>query len=74
MCRFAVECQKQSEVFKRGIRVGKVKDSENGKVMAFIPDTLQTPESDDHYPNNPAFAISTTSRAEGLAADTKGNI
>ena len=44
-------------VYKRGIRVGKVKDGENGKVMAFIPDTLPTPESDDHYPNNPAFAI-----------------
>jgi hypothetical protein len=65
---------KTIRVFKRGIRVGKVKDGESGKVMAFIPDTLRTPESDDYYPNNPAFAMSTTSGAEGLAADTKGNI
>ena len=65
---------KNNPGFKRGIRVGKVKDGKNGKVMAFIPDTLPTPESDDHYPNNPAFAMSTTSGAEGLAADTKRNI
>jgi hypothetical protein len=42
--------------------------------MAFIPDTLPTPVSDEHYPNNPAFAMSTTSGAEGLAADMKRNI
>jgi sugar lactone lactonase YvrE len=65
---------KNNPGFKRGIRVGKVKDGKNGKLMAFIPDTLPTPESDDHYPNNPAFAMSTTSGAEGLAADTKRNI
>jgi hypothetical protein len=42
--------------------------------MALIPDTLPTPESDEHYPNNPSFAMSTTSGAKGLAADTKRNI
>jgi hypothetical protein len=51
-----------------------VKDGKNGKVTAFIPDTLPTPESDDHYPNNPAFAMSTTSGAEGVVVDSKGNI
>jgi sugar lactone lactonase YvrE len=65
---------KNNPGFKRGIRVGNVKDGKNGKVTAFIPDTLPTPESDDHYPNNPAFAMSTTSGAEGVAADTKRNI
>jgi sugar lactone lactonase YvrE len=65
---------KNNPGFKRGIRVGKVKDGKNGKLLAFIPDTLSTPESDDHYPNNPAFAMSTTSGSEGLAADTKRNI
>jgi sugar lactone lactonase YvrE len=59
---------------KRGIRVGKVKDGKNGKVTAFIPDALATPESDDKYPGNRAFAMSTTSGAEGLAVDGKGNI
>lgn len=65
---------KNNPGFKRGIRVGKVKDGKNGKVTAFIPDTLPTPESDDKYPNNPAFAMSTTSGAEGVAVDSKGNI
>src|SRR5580693_4340120 len=55
---------KNNPGFKRGIRVGRVKDGKNGKVLAFIPDTLPTPESDDHYPNNPAFMMSTTSGAE----------
>jgi len=65
---------KNNPGFKRGIRVGKVKDGKNGKVLAFIPDNMPTPESDDKYPNNPAFAMSTTSGAEGIAADSKGNI
>ena len=65
---------KNNPGFKRGIRVGKVKDGKNGKVIAFIPDLMPTPESDDKYPNNPAFAMSTTSGAEGVIADAKGNI
>ena len=65
---------KNNPGFKRGIRVGKVKDGKNGKVTAFIPDTLLTPESDDKYPDNPAFMMSTTSGAEGVVADSKGNI
>ena len=65
---------KNNPGFKRGIRVGKVKDGKNGKVEAFIPDTLPDPESDEKYPNNPAFMKSTTSGAEGVAADKQGNI
>jgi sugar lactone lactonase YvrE len=50
---------KRNEGWKRGIRIGSVKD---GKVTAFIPD----PE-----PNQDA---SPTSGAEGVAADAKGNV
>ena len=45
--------------FKRGIRVGSVKD---GKVAAFIPDPEPDPEQ------------VVTSAAEGVAADAQGNI
>jgi sugar lactone lactonase YvrE len=57
--------------FKRGIRIGSVKD---GKLTAFIPDTMPTPDSDEHYANSSAFPMSNTSGAEGVAADVKGNI
>ena len=57
--------------FKRGIRVGNVKD---GKVTAFIPDTQPNPDSDDKYANDSGTVISNTSGAEGVVADAKGNI
>jgi len=65
---------KNNPGFKRGIRVGNVKDGKNGKVIAFIPDMMPTPESDEKYPDNPAFAMSTTSGAEGVVVDSKGDI
>jgi sugar lactone lactonase YvrE len=46
--------------WKRGIRVGSVRDGKNGKVQAFIPDPEQNPRS--------------TSSAEGVAVDAAGNI
>ena len=62
---------KNNPGYKRGIRVGKVKD---GKVTAFIPDTMATPESDDRWANSSALPLSDTSGAEGVVADAKGNI
>ncbi len=50
---------KVNTVWKRGIRVGSAKD---GKVMAFIPDPEPDPEK------------VVTSAAEGVAADTQGNV
>jgi len=46
--------------WKRGIRVGSVKDGPTGKVQSFIPDPAQNP--------------SNTSAAEGIAVDGAGNI
>ena len=46
--------------WKRGIRIGKIKDGKEGKVLAFIPD-----------PNENA---TNTSAAEGVAADAAGNL
>jgi hypothetical protein len=46
--------------WKRGIRVGRVKDGKDGKIIAFIPD--------------PAEKATGTSAAEGVAADSQGNI
>jgi DNA-binding beta-propeller fold protein YncE len=46
--------------WKRGIRIGNVKDGKDGKVLAFIPD-----------PNEKA---TNTSAAEGVAADAAGNV
>jgi streptogramin lyase len=46
--------------WKRGIRIGNVKDGKDGKVLAFIPD-----------PND---AATNTSAAEGVAADAAGNV
>jgi sugar lactone lactonase YvrE len=48
--------------WKRGIRIGSVKD---GKVIAFIPDP---------NPNPDQGAGAGTSAAEGVAADSSGNI
>ena len=46
--------------WKRGIRIGNIKDGRDGKVVAFIPD-----------PNEKA---TNTSAAEGVATDAAGNI
>jgi sugar lactone lactonase YvrE len=46
--------------WKRGIRVGRIKDGKDGTIIAFIPD-----------PNEKA---SGTSAAEGVAVDSQGNI
>ncbi len=48
--------------FERGIRIGSAKD---GKVIAFIPD----PQKEDANGRRPV-----TSAAEGVAADSKGNV
>jgi sugar lactone lactonase YvrE len=48
--------------FQRGIRIGSAKD---GKVVAFIPD----PQKEDANGRRPV-----TSAAEGVAADSKGNV
>lgn len=66
--------KKNNPGFTRGIRVGKVKDGKNGKVTAFIPDTMPTPENDDRYANTSALPMSDTSGAEGVVIDAKGNI
>lgn len=62
---------KNNPGYKRGIRVGTVKD---GKVKAFIQDTMATPESDDRWQNSSALPLSDTSFAEGVVADAKGNL
>ena len=66
--------KKNNPGFTRGIRVGRVKDGKDGKVTAFIPDTMMTPESDDHYANSSALPMSDTSGSEGVVPDAKGNI
>jgi streptogramin lyase len=66
--------KKNNPGFTRGIRVGRVKDGKDGKITAFIPDTMATPESDEHYANSSALPMSDTSGAEGVVADAKGNI
>jgi len=63
--------KKNNPGFTRGIRIGKVSD---GKVRAFIPDDMPTPENDDHYTNSSGLPMSDTSGAEGVVADAKGNI
>jgi sugar lactone lactonase YvrE len=46
--------------WKRGIRIGSIRDGKNGKIRAFIPD--------------PSTATSGTLAAEGVAVDAAGNI
>jgi sugar lactone lactonase YvrE len=61
---------KNNPGWKRGIRVGSAKD---GKVTAFIPDPQPDPDSDAPDPRS-RLKISVTSAAEGVAADSEGNI
>jgi streptogramin lyase len=53
--------------WKRGIRVGRIKDGKNGKIVAFIPDPETRTRSD-------ATPFNGTSAAEGVAVDAAGNI
>jgi sugar lactone lactonase YvrE len=46
--------------WKRGIRIGSVRDGKDGKIQAFIPD--------------PSTATSGTLAAEGVAVDAAGNV
>jgi sugar lactone lactonase YvrE len=46
--------------WKRGIRIGRIRDGKDGKVQFFIPDPAEKPSS--------------TSAAEGVAVDAAGNI
>src|SRR5262245_2527008 len=52
--------------WKRGIRIGRIKDGKEGKIVAFIPD----PETR----SRPADNFTGTSAAEGVAVDSQGNI
>jgi hypothetical protein len=56
--------------WKRGIRIGSVKD---GKVTAFIPDPLPTCER-GQSPGTPPTCGSGTWVAEGVAVDAAGNV
>ena len=46
--------------WKRGIRVGSIRDGRDGKILAFIPD--------------PSNATAGTQAAEGVAVDAAGHI
>ena len=52
--------------WKRGIRIGRVKDGKDGKIIAFIPDPEARTRSADNFTG--------TSAAEGVVADAQGNI
>jgi DNA-binding beta-propeller fold protein YncE len=52
--------------WKRGIRVGRIKDGKDGKIIAFIPDPETKTRAADNFTN--------TSAAEGVAVDAAGNI
>jgi streptogramin lyase len=52
--------------WKRGIRIGRVKDGKDGKVVAFIPDPETRSRAADNFTG--------TSAAEGVVADAQGNI
>ena len=53
--------------WKRGLRMGRIKDGKDGKVLAFIPD----PET---RTNKDATPFNGTSAAEGVAVDAAGNV
>jgi streptogramin lyase len=53
--------------WKRGIRMGRIKDGKDGKVIAFIPDPETRTRSE-------ATPFTNTSAAEGVAVDAAGNI
>jgi len=50
--------------WKRGIRVGRIRDGKNGKILAFIPDPDTRSRPD----------FTGTSAAEGVAVDAAGNV
>jgi sugar lactone lactonase YvrE len=52
--------------WKRGIRIGRVKDGKAGKVIAYIPDPETRSRAADNFTN--------TSAAEGVVVDAQGNI
>ncbi|HEY7285088.1 MAG TPA: peptidyl-alpha-hydroxyglycine alpha-amidating lyase family protein [Vicinamibacterales bacterium] len=52
--------------WKRGIRMGRIKDGKDGKILAFIPDPETKTRAADSFTN--------TSAAEGVAVDAAGNI
>jgi streptogramin lyase len=52
--------------WKRGIRIGRVKDGKDGKVVAFIPDPETRTRSADNFTGSSA--------AEGVVVDAQGNI
>ena len=52
--------------WKRGIRVGRIKDGKDGKILAFIPDPETKTRAADNFTG--------TSAAEGVAVDAAGNI
>src|SRR5262249_34895410 len=52
--------------WKRGIRVGRIKDGKDGKIVAFIPDPETRSRAADNFTG--------TSAAEGVAVDAAGNI
>jgi hypothetical protein len=52
--------------WKRGIRIGRVKDGKDGKIVAFIPDPETRSRAADNF-----FG---TSAAEGVAVDMLGNV
>ena len=53
--------------WKRGLRMGRIKDGKDGKVLAFVPDP-ETRTNKDTPPFNG------TSAAEGVAVDAAGNV
>jgi DNA-binding beta-propeller fold protein YncE len=52
--------------WKRGLRIGRIKDGKDGKILVFIPDPETKTRAADNFTN--------TSAAEGVAVDAAGNI